>query len=252
MFASLETFFGLGLIVGPMVGGALYAAGGYFLPFVVLGTVLFIVAIVTLCVLPKHEPTESNGEKKASFLTVLRIPGVMICSLAISATSASIGFISATLEPHLRDFNLTPVVLGVIFVINGGIYALTAPFFGWLIDKYVNPKFVTIAGSLIICIGFMLIGPAPFIPLETTLWVVVPGLALHGLGLAACLVSSFSDALKTSVKHGLPNNIETYGLISGLWTSTFAFGAFVGPSVSGCLFDTVGFRASTLFIICKP
>lgn len=82
-----------------------------------------------------------------------------------------------------------------------------------------------------------------------TLWVVIPGLALHGLGLAACLVSSFSDALKTSVKYGLPDGIETYGLISGLWTSTFAFGAFVGPSVSGFLFDSVGFRASTLFVI---
>ena len=28
MFACLETFFGLGLIVGPSVGGALYEAGG--------------------------------------------------------------------------------------------------------------------------------------------------------------------------------------------------------------------------------
>ena len=37
MFASLETFFGLGLIVGPSVGGALYEAGGYVLPFAVLG-----------------------------------------------------------------------------------------------------------------------------------------------------------------------------------------------------------------------
>lgn len=49
--------------------------------------------------------------------------------------------------------------------------------------------------------------------------------------------------------HGLPDNIETYGLVSGLWTSTFAFGAFVGPSVSGFLFDAIGFRSSTLFIV---
>lgn len=165
--ASLETFFGLGLIVGPMVGGALYSVGGYLLPFVVLGTTLFSVAILTLCILPKHDPGEFENDGTASIFTVLRIPGVMVCALAISATSASIGFISATLEPHLRDFNLTPILLGVIFVINGGVYALTAPFFGWLIDKYLNPKFVTIAGSVIICFGFLLIGPAPFIPLET-------------------------------------------------------------------------------------
>lgn len=49
--------------------------------------------------------------------------------------------------------------------------------------------------------------------------------------------------------NGLPDNIETYGLISGLWTSTFAFGAFIGPSVSGLLYDAFGFRDSVIFII---
>lgn len=48
---------------------------------------------------------------------------------------------------------------------------------------------------------------------------------------------------------GLPNNIETYGLVSGLWTSTFALGAFFGPSVSGLLYDSIGFRKATIFII---
>lgn len=52
-------------------------------------------------------------------------------------------------------------------------------------------------------------------------------------------------------KAGLPDSIETYGLISGLWTSTFALGAFIGPSASGALYDSIGFRKSTIFIIGK-
>ena len=40
MFAILETFFGIGMIVGPTVGGALYEAGGFTLPFVSLGIVI--------------------------------------------------------------------------------------------------------------------------------------------------------------------------------------------------------------------
>ncbi|XP_063708219.1 MFS-type transporter SLC18B1-like isoform X2 [Culicoides brevitarsis] len=248
-FASLETCFGLGLIVGPMLGGALYSVGGYFLPFVVLGLSLFITALLTLCILPHHKFSEEEQERTASLFYVLKIPGVLICALAIAATSASIGFISATLEPHLRQFELGPVLLGVIFVINGGVYALTAPVYGWVLDKCFNPKLATIMGTMLICVGFCFVGPVPFIQAKTTLGLVITGLVLHGFGIAAVLVSSFTDALKTAVKHGLPDNIETYGLISGLWTSTFAFGAFVGPSVSGFLFDSVGFRASTLFII---
>lgn len=50
-------------------------------------------------------------------------------------------------------------------------------------------------------------------------------------------------------RRGLPDTIETYGLVSGLWTSTFAFGAFLGPSVSGLLYDSIGFRKAVIFII---
>ena len=52
MFATLEAFFGLGLIFGPSIGGILYQAGGYTLPFVVLGSILICVACVTFFVLP--------------------------------------------------------------------------------------------------------------------------------------------------------------------------------------------------------
>lgn len=48
---------------------------------------------------------------------------------------------------------------------------------------------------------------------------------------------------------GFPDDLTTYGVVSGLWASSFALGAFVGPSVAGVLFDTVGFRKGTYFII---
>ncbi|KAJ6636068.1 MFS-type transporter SLC18B1, partial [Pseudolycoriella hygida] len=192
-FASLETFFGLGLIVGPMVGGTLYSLGGYFLPFVVLGSALFVTALLTACVLPKHPPEYDSGQ--------------------------------------------------------AGLYALSAPFCGILVDKFINPKYSSCFGSLSIAVGFCLIGPASFLPIETKMSTIIAGLVLHGLGIACQLVASFSDALCTSIKKGLPDNIETYGLISGLWTSTFALGAFIGPSVSGALYDSIGFREATIFVI---
>lgn len=75
-------------------------------------------------------------------MKVLKIPGVLIASMSIIATSMSIGFLQATLEPHLRQFNLSPVILGLMFVINGGTYALTAPAWGWLCDSYWHPKVI--------------------------------------------------------------------------------------------------------------
>lgn len=49
--------------------------------------------------------------------------------------------------------------------------------------------------------------------------------------------------------HGFPNNFETYGLISALWTSSFALGAFIGPSLGGILLDNINFRNASMFIV---
>ncbi|XP_031635740.1 MFS-type transporter SLC18B1-like [Contarinia nasturtii] len=248
-FASLETFFGLGLIVGPMVGGILYQFGGYFLPFATLGMLLFMTAVITMCVLPRHNEQLQQGHSNASILTLLKIPGMVICAMSIMATSASIGFLGATLEPHLRQFDLSPVLLGIVFIINGGFYAVTAPIWGWMVDKFLHPKLSALIGGILIATAFCLIGPVSFLPFSTTLGMIITGLVMHGFGIAAILVASFADALRTAIHHGFSDTIETYGLVSGLWTSTFAFGAFFGPSVSGLLYDSIGFRKAVLFII---
>ncbi|KAF4528886.1 hypothetical protein B566_EDAN017379 [Ephemera danica] len=154
-FASLETFFGLGLIVGPTVGGALYQVGGYTTPFAVMGSALFLSAVMTAV------------------------------------------------------FELSPVVLGLMFVINGGTYALTAPAFGWLCDTRVRPKTITVLGCALVAVGF---------------------------------------SLNFMAERAGSGGSRTYGLISGLWTSTFALGAFIGPSAAGVLFDSVGFRNSTVVV----
>ncbi|NP_001153495.1 uncharacterized protein LOC100123296 precursor [Nasonia vitripennis] len=249
-FASLETFFGLGLIVGPTVGGALFQLGGYTTPFAVLGSALFLAAVMTAFVLPHHENNEEDNHSiEGKFMKVLRIPGVLVATASIVVTSMSIGFLQATLEPHLRQFEMSPVVLGLMFVINGGTYAMTAPAWGWLCDKHSTPKVATIAGCTLVMVGFGLIGPAPFIPSNTMIWMTICGLVIHGLGMAAQLVASFTDALRLAISNGFPNNLDTYGLISGLWTSTFALGAFIGPSVAGILFDNIGFRNASMFIV---
>lgn len=62
-------------------------------------------------------------------------------------------------------------------------------------------------------------------------------------------MAGFADAHKSAIASGFPDTIDTYGLVSGLWTSTFALGAFIGPTLAGILFDSVGFPYGTLLII---
>jgi MFS family permease len=66
------------------------------------------------------------------------------------------------------QFNLTPIENGAIFIVNGGMYAISAPIWGWICDHVSKHlKLITIFGCILISIGFGLIGPFPYIPLET-------------------------------------------------------------------------------------
>lgn len=252
-FASMETFFGLGLIVGPTVGGALFELGGFTLPFVVMGVLLLIAASLVCLLLPKRDdrPVDSDNEKgrKGSMLTMLKIPSIAIFSFTIMAASISIGFLQATLEPHLRPMELTPVFMGVMFVLNGGAYAILAPLWGWLCDHCLSPRLVTVIGSFVVSLAFILVGPVPFISLKMSLPLVIAALVLHGIGFGAELVATFTGIQQDAITNGFPEGLTTYGLVSGLWTSVFALGCFIGPSLGGFMLDSIGFEWATVFVV---
>ena len=143
------------------------------------------------------------------------------------------------------------IIAGAMFVVNGGTYALTAPIFGSICDRFVSsPMPINFLGVSFTTLAFSFLGPAPFLNLPTLMPVCVAALVLHGCGNGAVLVSSFCISHSEAITSGFSNNINTYGLVSGLWTSTFALGAFVGPSMAGILYDHFGFPSATMFIVC--
>ena len=54
----LEIFVGLGLSVGPAIGGLLYDLGGYGLPFFFLGVVMLLTIPLNAYLLPSSELSE--------------------------------------------------------------------------------------------------------------------------------------------------------------------------------------------------
>ena len=249
-FATIETFFGLGMISGPTIGGALYELSGYTLPFIVMGSILLTIACTTVLFLPHHSANDDDIVEQGNcrLIIALSIPSITIAAFGIVSAAISIGFLQATLEPHLRPLGLSPLGLGLMFIINGGVYAFSAPCWGFICDKK-SPLIVTFLGSLFVVISFLLIGPAPFIPLELSLIQSIIALLLHGIGLGAILVSTFSCAQSETVKNGFPDSISTYGMVSSIWTSTFALGAFIGPTIGGVLMDIIGFSWGSMFVV---
>lgn len=55
--------------------------------------------------MPKiDKATDDDGTEQAGFgiWTILKIPTIAIAALSVATTSMSLGFVSATLEPHIR------------------------------------------------------------------------------------------------------------------------------------------------------
>ena len=90
-----------------------------------------------------------------------------------------------------------------MFVVNGGIYAFSAPVWGHLCDRKLPPVCVTLLGSILIAAAFIFIGPVPFIPIKTSIGLCIGMLLVHGLGFAAQLVAAFSTAHSEAILAGM-------------------------------------------------
>jgi len=253
MFSVIELFFGIGQIIGPVLGGALYEWGGFTLPFSFLGSLLVVSAFAIHFIMPEVPQPPENADKPG-MCSALQKPGILVALFKVSTAACSVGFIQTTLEPHLATLDppLSSLQIGAFFMVLGGSYGLSLPLWGFLCDLKVlknSSKLVMGIGAVLIVFGFMVMGPCKWFPFEKSVTTIICGMILHGCGLAASLVGGFSDAHKSAIVSGLPDTIDTYGIVSGLWTSVFAFGAFVGPVAGGFLYYAVTFRWAIFMVI---
>ena len=59
-------------------------------------------------------------------------------------------------------------------------------------------------------------------------------------------VSTFARAHQAALKKGYQDDLNTYIIISGMWTTSFYLGNFVGPTTAGFLVESLGFRVTTM------
>ena len=117
VFSMVQFFVGLATAIGPAIGGALYQVGGYVMPFAVIGGCLIMCAFVTSLVLPPNVRVCSatnitTNNEPGTFKIICKSPvSILALTIELCATITA-GFLMATLEPHLRQFELSPIALG--------------------------------------------------------------------------------------------------------------------------------------------
>ena len=77
MVAILEVFNGLGLMLGPIIGGILYEIGGFRLPFYFMGSLLFLMFIIAYFAFPSINTSSHssiNQNHNLSLFPLIKTP----------------------------------------------------------------------------------------------------------------------------------------------------------------------------------
>ncbi|KAL9988698.1 hypothetical protein ACROYT_G003172 [Oculina patagonica] len=165
----IETFVGVGLSVGPVIGGGLYTVGGFQLPFFVMACSMIAAIPVLFCVLSSDcgiNSGETPEQEKASFpiIEALKIPAVLMIAVCFTTAGLTQVYYDPILGPHLEiKMNQNATLIGLVFLVNAATYALTTPLAGWIGDKTQCYRWLTVSGYIGAGFGFFMLGPAPFL-----------------------------------------------------------------------------------------
>ncbi|KAH9508357.1 hypothetical protein Btru_050908 [Bulinus truncatus] len=240
---SLEAAKGAGFMIGPALGGVLYHFGGFGLPFYVIGSCIVLIGLILLAFLPKTEYSDvgSKNEGKAK-LFMLKSSQICLVLFCVFLSFLGVGFLDSNLSLHMEQLGIPAHWIGLVFSLWAVIYCCLTPLIGWLSDKKNLAVPELIVGHLISSMGYFFIGSSSVLHiLPSTLWPSLVGVGLMGVGEACILIPSMKCMVEGARSLGYAENLETFGILSGLYQSAYSLGAFMGPFLGGLLTEKTSF-----------
>lgn len=240
VLGSLEIFTGLGLIMGPPVGGWFYQSFGYEVPFMLLGCFLLIMVPFNIYVLPT---IEADPSKDSFFRLLTQLKIVLLC-FVIFTLSSGLGFLDATLSLFaIETFGLSVGYVGLIMLGLSLPYCLASPLLGYFTDKYpATRSWFMVVGGTATALGFCLLGPVPFLHIQSKLWLLVFMLGVIGFSLGMTAIPTFPEIITCAYEQGYQEGLSTLGMVSGLFGAVWSTGMFYGPIVGGLITQHLSFE----------
>lgn len=230
---------GLGILLGPMIGG-FFATWGYAVPGYVAAGLCLLNGVAAIVLLPESrsrtelEPEAGEAATLAGWLrAMVRFPLSLLLSvyfLSITSFTAMTSVLALYLE---RVFDMGAAEMGVVFSIAGGATVVVrGGIVGWLVRRLGEPSTVRM-GGVVLALSLLAI---PYVGDPLVLGLVVPVWAF-GTGILfpslASLVSRATDR-------------DSQGSILGGSQVVGGTGRVLGPIWAGLLFQHVGIRSPFL------
>ena len=233
----------VGLAVAPAVGGGLYAAAGFGLPFYVLGGAMIITALINVRFMPAVvKKDDAPTDVLRMFRTFAGSLENWLCMLIVfSYTFAFVSFASSAAPYADAVLGITPSTLGLYFTVAAGSYVVTSFLWAWVAERASNPYPVMALCTLLVAGSQLLIPPVPLLGLQPRWWLFGLGMTLQEALYGGAYIPCFQLMLAASVGAGLTDDLRTHAFISGIFWSMYSLGTVVGPLIGGVLVDAYGF-----------
>ena len=249
IMATLQSFYGIGILLGPAAGAFLFTAGGFVLPFAIAGSVALVAAVLMVTTIPRLSYGKQDMETKDhrfNTITLLTLPSVILPVMELFVAVSGYFMLESMLAIPLKSIGATTNAIGIIFFISGTCFFVSNSVSGYFADKLVYPTILSISGNIGLVIAFIFIGPLPFIHIEPEIDIIRGSFAIIGISTGMVEPSTFTRIHAGAICADFPQNSETYRLVTGLWLSVFFLGGFCGPIVGGLIIDILGFRTTCL------
>lgn len=182
----------LGILLSRVVSGAVAAAAGWRVMFMLAAASIALIAVALRLRLPRFTPTTTLPYPAllASLWALwLRHPGLRRAALTQGLLSLSFSAFWSTLAVwlHAAPFHLGSGAAGA-FGLAGAAGALAAPWAGRLADRH-GPQYVIRLGAALVLASFAVMLALPLLDRHAALWLVALGTVGFDLGVQATLIA---------------------------------------------------------------
>ncbi|EDV22580.1 uncharacterized protein TRIADDRAFT_58955 [Trichoplax adhaerens] len=222
-------------------------AGGYAMPFLVIGSIVILTAPIATYTLP--QVADANVAPWKSMIKLSKSFYIILLCFGIFIQVASQTFIETNYSIRLTIFHMDVVKSAAIILISATSYAVIGITVGFASDYFGYKKFI-LSGFFLIAIALQMMGSFPYFKIKPTLWHFMVGSALYGVGAGAVMMPMSAEMVRYASENDIGDNLGVYSSVAGLFKVFQSLGTICGPSVGSSLTSvtSIGFSwTSSIF-----